>query len=260
MATQIKASQLIALFRQALNEKWGYIWGTAGVLWTQKRQDALANKTSSDYDKAKLYGKKWIGRMVADCSGLFSYAFKKFGSYVPHGSNSIWKYYCSNKGKLVNGKRADGNELKSATALFRTDGEDRHHIGLFVSVDEIIDSRGTLYGVVNDSKLNSWDEWGELKGVDYGEVIIVIEQAKVINGSLNIRSGMSATSIKVGSIPNGAVIDVVEKPNNEWWKITYNGKTGYVMSKYLTSVGSEMITLNRDVAQTFFEALKVALG
>lgn len=259
MAKKIKASKLIALFQQALNEGWGYIWGTAGELWTQKKQDALKNETSSNYDQAKKYGSKWIGKMVTDCSGLFNYAFDKLGSYIPHGSNSIWKSYCSDKGELVNGKRSDGKELKDATALFRTTGEDRHHIGLYL-YGKIIDARSTQKGVTDDSDLSSWDEWGELKYVDYDEVIIVIEQAKVIGGSLNLRSGTSTSANKIVSIPNGAVVDVIEKTDNEWWKITYSGKTGYVMSKFLTSAGSEMITLNRSVAQTFFEALKVALG
>ena len=44
----IKASELIAKFKQALSEKWGYIWGTSGEKWTEAKQAALEKTTDSD--------------------------------------------------------------------------------------------------------------------------------------------------------------------------------------------------------------------
>ena len=49
----IKVAELIQLFIYALNEKWGYIWGTAGILWTESRQ-----KQKVDYMISK-YGADW---------------------------------------------------------------------------------------------------------------------------------------------------------------------------------------------------------
>lgn len=69
----VKAQDLVDLFRQALCDGWGYIYGTAGTMWTQPKQDAATD------DMAKKYGQKWVGRMVADCSGLFVWSFKKLG-------------------------------------------------------------------------------------------------------------------------------------------------------------------------------------
>ena len=37
MAT-INVNKLISLFKQALSEHWGYIWGAAGETWTQVKQ------------------------------------------------------------------------------------------------------------------------------------------------------------------------------------------------------------------------------
>lgn len=42
----------------------------------------------------------------------------------------------------------------------------RHHIGLYVGNDTVIEAKGTKWGVVT-SKPSHWDEWGELKDVDY---------------------------------------------------------------------------------------------
>ncbi len=95
---------LIAQFQKAYTERWGYIWGSAGSIWTKADQE-YANKmyyqAKADNDRAgierwemtSLYGSKWIGRKTADCSGLFAYAFKQLGGKIAHGSNSIWRDY-----------------------------------------------------------------------------------------------------------------------------------------------------------------------
>lgn len=160
----INASNLIAMFRQALDDKWGYIWGTSGQVWTEAKQKAATRETTIQY------GSKWIGRCVADCSGMFVWAFKQLDASIYHGSNTIWNQYCSSKGKLSKGQRADGQPIKPGTAVFlyRASDGNRHHIGLYVGDDTVIEAKGTRYGVVT-SKLSHWDEWGELKDVDYSE-------------------------------------------------------------------------------------------
>ena len=173
----IDASNLIALFRQALEDKWGYIWGTSGQVWTEAKQKAATRETTIQY------GAKWIGRCVADCSGMFVWAFKQLGASIYHGSNTIWNKYCSSKGKLVKGQREDGQPIKPGTAVFlyRAEDKNRHHIGLYVGDDTVIEAKGTKWGVVT-SRLNHWDEWGELKDVDYakadegGKAVILLKQ------------------------------------------------------------------------------------
>lgn len=160
----ISVLSLIVLFQQALNEKWGYIWGASGQMWTATKQNAATREMTVKY------GKKWIGHYVADCSGLFTWAFKKLGGYMYHGSNTIWNKYCTAQGKLSGGKRSDGQPIKPGTAVFlyRASDNNRHHIGLYIGNDTVIEAKGTQYGVVT-SKLSHWDEWGELKGVNYDD-------------------------------------------------------------------------------------------
>lgn len=157
----VSSTELIRLFQQALDEKWGYIINTSGQTWTAKDQEKATDEMTLKY------GKKWIGKRVSDCSGLFSWAFKKLDSYTPHGSNSMWNSYCVHKGKLVNGKRSDGQSLKPGTAVFKLrNGTDRHHVGLWDG-EKVIEAKGTRYGVVATSKLSDWQEWGELKYVNF---------------------------------------------------------------------------------------------
>lgn len=175
----ISTEALIAKFQYALDNDWGYIWGTAGILWTAARQAQLEKTTDSDRESGRKYGSKWIGHTVADCSGLFDWAFRELnGIDIYHGSNTIWNKYCTAKGELKNGKRTDGKELKPGTAIFthNTKTDVRGHIGLYIGDGWVIEASGTINGVIKSKiTISKWVEWGELKGVNYetgpGDVI-----------------------------------------------------------------------------------------
>lgn len=159
----IYASDLIAKFQYALDNKWGYIYGASGQLWTQEKQDAATREMTVKY------GQKWVGRYVADCSGLFTWAFKQLGGYMYHGSNTMFKKYSTATGELKNGQRTDGEKLKPGTAVFTGTKDDHGHVGLYIGGGWVIEAKGTQYGVVLSSIAEKkWTWWGELKGVDYG--------------------------------------------------------------------------------------------
>lgn len=166
----ITTQALIEKFQEAIDDHWGYIWGTAGVLWTAAKQEALEKTTDADREMGRKYGAKWIGHKVADCSGLFSWAFKQLGGYMYHGSNTMWDKYCTSQGELSGGKRTDGQELKPGTAVFTHNKttKKRGHVGLYIGGGWVIEAQGTKAGVVKSRiTLAKWVEWGELKGVDY---------------------------------------------------------------------------------------------
>ena len=102
----ISPTALIERFQYALDNAWGYIYGTAGVKWTEAKQKAATRETTVKY------GARWIGHYVADCSGLFKWAFNQLGGTMYHGSNTMYKSYCTAKGTLSKGKRTDGYALQ----------------------------------------------------------------------------------------------------------------------------------------------------
>lgn len=155
MTNDVKVSDLLPLYYKALNEKWGYIWGGKGQIHTQAAQDAATR------EQTIKWGQKWVGKHVVDCSGLFSWAYQSLGGFMYHGSNTMWKKYAAEKGKLLNGFRDDGKPLKPGTAVFLTKGEDRIHVGVYVGSGEVIEAKGTYYGVVKSS-VKVWNEWAEL--------------------------------------------------------------------------------------------------
>ena len=164
----ITTQALIDKFRQALSENWGYIWGIAGEKWTAAKQKELEKTKDADRAQGREYGSKWIGHTVADCSGLFSWAFKQLGGYMYHGSDTMYRKYCVNKGELRKGKRTDCGTLKPGTAVFVWNGKKYSHVGLFVGDGTVIEAMGTINGVTTTRvTAGKWTHWGELVGIDY---------------------------------------------------------------------------------------------
>ena len=147
--------------RQAPKEGWGYIWGTRGQIWT-----AAAQRAATRAQTVK-YGSQWIGKRVCDCSGLVVWAAEELGlKGLHHGSNSQYSDDCIRKGALKNGLRADGKELKTGSLVFVTENSSRHHVGIYTGGGTVIEARGTALGVIQ-SNTGAFDDWGELKGVDF---------------------------------------------------------------------------------------------
>lgn len=57
----------------------------------------------------------------------------------------------------------------------------------------------------------------------------------VTTNSLNVRSGATTSSNKIGKLSYGQSVSVVSLSNN-WYKINYNGSTGYVSADYVEKV------------------------
>lgn len=166
----ITANALINKFKEALENDFGYIYSTAGEKWTAAKQEEMNKTTDPKKANSRLYGKKWIGHMVADCSGLFSWAFKQLGGEMYHGSNTMYRKWCRDKGELKAGKRTDGKKLLPGTAVFCWDGSTYSHVGLFIGNDTVIEAAGVKAGVVTSKVTASkWKYWGELNGVEYVE-------------------------------------------------------------------------------------------
>lgn len=185
MSAIMTAEELTAIFQKAHADNWGYIFGAAGKEWTAALQKQKVSymvnkygtswKTNSeakndDYYMSAYYGDKWIGHMVADCSGLFVYAFLQYGKKISHSSHYQYTDYCAEKGTLKGGKRTDGQELKPGTAVFVYKEEKNRytHIGLYIGDGKVIEAASTQKGVIISNVTDSkWNRWGEMKFVDY---------------------------------------------------------------------------------------------
>lgn len=161
----VPTAELIQHAMRFYNEGWGYILNTSGQIWTQAAQNARAKK---DEQVAK-YGQKWVGKHVIDCSGVFSKAMAECGSYMYHGSNTMWNSYCVAKGKLSKGARTDGLPLKPGSAIFTgTKDGDHNHVGLYIGNSQVLEAGGVAKGVIlTPVTASKWKCWGEMKYVNY---------------------------------------------------------------------------------------------
>jgi len=259
----ITAAALIDFFKEALKDKWGYIWGQSGDLWTQKKQQAkiqyMVNKYGTNWKKnseakqdvyyqSALNGAKWIGHNVSDCSGMFVAAYRKLkGGSISHGSNSIWKSACSSKGRLVDGKKENKQALQSGTAVFTGQTESDHpHIGLYIGSGKVIEAASTDSGIVTSNvTAGKWKWWGELKAVEYadapdpgeqlptirkGEIGPYVKKAQTLLVQLGYDIGPCGIDGEFGSATQKAV-----KQFQKDWGIAQDGVIGPETWKLLTS-------------------------
>ena len=216
------------------SEGWGYIFGTAGEMWTPEKQEKIekTKKDDDNYRQSILYGYKWFGHMVADCSGLIVYILKKFGISAPHGSNSQWRKTCNAKGSLT-----AGFKLPVGALVFKLKGvDDYYHEGIYVGNDTVIEARGTSAGVVK-SRPSSWGHYGLIKGIQYsGESSPVPLGSKAIvdvpnDGTLNVRAKPVANGKILNTLREGTEVDVIGE-SGDWTKIRYTAE-GFVMTRFL---------------------------
>ena len=111
-----------------------------------------------------------------DCSGLFVKIFRDQGRSIYHGSNTIYRKYCSEKGKL-----SRVAQLKPGMAVFKWNPKtpakfrdglgDFQHIGLVTHVRplRIVHASSAAGKVITDTRKGRWMYWGWLKDVKKGE-------------------------------------------------------------------------------------------
>ena len=240
MSGKIPVERVYEYLEMMLRDKWGYIYGTSGQLWTQSKQNTTTN------DMAQRYGSRWIGHMVTDCSGVMVYIWRQFGLKIPHGSSSMVR-----QGYIVD-CGPDPHPGWAAIVDHTPDTPDNTHIGI-VGRDgkTVYEAKGTQAGFttskVTDSK---WSKFGRFKDVNYEEVEPVPSGKQVSykaevttnKGSLNIRKGPGIDPNtgdlyeKIGSVRKGTIVDVWTECDNGWRFIDDDGDQGYVDGRYLTKV------------------------
>jgi len=241
----IPVANLLRVLQVPIAEKWGYIMGTSGQVWTEAKQNDIEKKYNSDpkkysdYELAAKKGSKWIGHKVSDCSGLILWALVQNGSKCPHGSNSIWRQSVYDKGAVDK----NANVLPGEVVFKLRNGNDYYHVGIYIGNGLVEEAQGTNTGVVK-SKLSSWHYHAKMKAVDYNEtpatqtdlggVDIPMGEYKVTaqNGkSVRIRKGPSTNANITYEVPVGSEVKVLASSDG-WAKVQYVVE-GYMMTDFL---------------------------
>lgn len=183
-----------------------------------------------------------------DCSGAFVYAYKQLDSsvYIAHGSNSILRQSmaplqpmsAAQPGYAAVKIRA-WSEAEAGNRWYGKDPGDVYHIGLVGRDGKILNAQSTKTGFVT-SDPGTWAGCAPLLDVDYGEETEgenVLYQAKVVTKEdpLRVRAWAQTGRI-LGTVPRGAVVDVLADSGDWWPRIQFNELLGYASAEYLERI------------------------
>lgn len=218
----IKCNDLLTLFERMAREHWTYEWGAS-------REGCV------------------------DCSGAFVYAYGQLGGpQIAHGSNSILR---KSMGELLPMSTAQpGYAAVKIRAWTSSESENRwygqapgdcYHIGLVGRDGLILNAQGTATGFVQ-SDPGTWAGCAPMLAVDYDEETgdeKVLYQAQVITQEdpLRVRAWAKTGRI-LGTVPRGAVVDVLSDSGDGWPRVRYNELLGYASAEYLMRVEKEETT------------------
>ena len=161
------ADDLVQYTIHAYEERWGYVWGTFGLVLTESLFEAkLAQYPDALAGNADFIRQTWVGGRTTDCVGLI----KGYGWLDAETEEIVYN---------TNGMPdITANEMYHAATVSGTidtipetpglavwhDG----HIGVYIGNGEVVEAMGTRYGVVK-TKLEGarWTHWLKIPYISY---------------------------------------------------------------------------------------------
>ena len=166
---------LVAHVKKALYEKWGYVWGTFGQVLTPLILEQKRKQYPDNINKyLDFIRQNWIGRRTVDCVNLIkSYLWWDSARNTPVYSIKYDKY--NNTWMSADGAFNSAKEkglIKTMPELPGVCVWYKGHIGVYIGGDEVIEARGTKYGVVKAHiKNRPWTHWLKYPGIEYMDEI-----------------------------------------------------------------------------------------
>ncbi len=163
--SQKTAAGLVEFCQEALAAGTGYVYGTLGQICTENLLDDRARAYPANNlagGKMRKVGEKWLGRRVVDCSGLIKYYLmaKKFGENPRYTAELDAAVHINNATKW--GEISTLPEVPG-TLLWMPG-----HVGVYIGGGQVIEARGTEYGVVQTPlKERGWKKWFWIHEIDY---------------------------------------------------------------------------------------------
>lgn len=209
-----------------------------------------------------------------DCVGLIIGACQRNGIKWPdiHGSNYAARHQTIGLtdfssvaelelGDLVYKAKKPGDSGYNLPKRYEKDPDqlDYYHIGVVTHVKPLTITHVTTPTTKLDSKIGNWKYKGKLKLISEGDQPMNYEEATVVadeGSSVKLRSSKSTAS-SYTNIPVGTVVQVEEK-EEAWCKVNVNGRTGYMMTKFLkfgSEPSTDAISVSRAELTKIYEAL-----
>lgn len=158
-------NDLVSHAKLALSEKWGYVWGTIGQVLTESVLSQKQKQYPSNINPYLDFIKKnYLGKRTADCVALIKSCVWwnngniKYTSDIDMTADTLYER-AKEKGPISTLPEIPG------LALWY-----KGHIGIYIGNGEVIEARGTLYGVVKTRvKERPWTNWCKVPFITYVE-------------------------------------------------------------------------------------------
>lgn len=226
----------------------------------------------------------------SDCIGEIIGALRLAGFRWPgvHGSNWAARNAMATLGHIANVRemfpgeivykaKEPGENGYELPDRYRDSGDlrDYYHVGVVTSIDPLdithCTSRNGVGGVYVDTTLGAWRWGGKLKYVDYDEqeegtsmeIPYQAIAAAASGNTVNLRAKPDKKSTLIGRVNIGETVTVLDEMDG-WAKVSYHGKTGYMMDQYLApipDVGDEdqdedTVDVPRDMLETWADVME----
>ncbi|MDI3528973.1 MAG: lactocepin [Thermoanaerobacter sp.] len=134
----------------------------------------------------------------------------------------------------------DGTYQMKVTGIY-SDGTEKD-----ITKDANYTSKDTSIATVDKGLVKGVKKGTTVININYGgktiSVNVTVKEKPQLQGvvkalALNVREGASTSTKVIGVLPRGTVVTLLEEVNG-WYKINYNGKTGYIYGVYVTVMPS----------------------
>ena len=260
---------------------WSYVFGARGEYCTpanrrrfyeSKKKETIKSKCKNYDGTGSCSGCKWYPggqTRFFDCRGFTYWCFLNGAGIKIMGAGATSQYNddsnWSEKGDI---SRMPKDKV---CCVFRWDGKTMAHTLLYDGNGNYIHCSGE----VKKCKMSAYNatHYAIPKGLydgggGGGGGDVPVAQAKVIatsGGSVNMRSKPSTNASIVMQVKIGTIVDVYEK-GDDWCRVGYDGKTGYMMTKFLDfnvepqPTPTDMVTVKKADLETIYSMVGSMLG
>jgi peptidoglycan hydrolase-like protein with peptidoglycan-binding domain len=159
---------LVEYVKKALNEKWGYVWGTFGQILTE----TLFNQKLSQYPEQVGAFKNfiitnWMGRKVTDCVGLI----KSYMWFDEDNNKVIYNSKTDVNANMMYSNAKEKGTINTIPEIIGLCLYKQGHIGVYIGNGQVIEARGTKYGVIQTPLKGvgstPWTHWLKCPYIEY---------------------------------------------------------------------------------------------
>lgn len=158
---------LVEWAKEAETSGWGYVWGTYGMVFDETLYEYKLEQYPEEIGEySEFIEGNWLGKRTADCVGLIKgYGWLNVDTLtIEYGTNGMPDIDANSMYENATEKGTIDTIPEIPGLAVWQDG----HIGIYIGNGEVIEAKGTMYGVVK-TKLaeGSWTHWLKIPYITY---------------------------------------------------------------------------------------------